>query len=121
VSTSKATDSMFEHGDDNVLVRFMRRYIGTTPTTSSTGRFDEETGLIGSKTVKKQLFLDHTVAEPPDGRNTDGCPGHFGSKMAAPGVLNDPNAHCNHDSCNHNHVSIDFGCSGMKITPSSST
>jgi hypothetical protein len=59
-----------------VLVRFKPRYIGTTPEISSVEHFDEETGLIGSKTVKKQLFLDHTTAaEPSYGRNKDGCPG----------------------------------------------
>jgi hypothetical protein len=58
------------------------------------------------------------VADPSDGRNTDGCPGHFESKTAALDVLNDPNAHCNHLSCNKNRVSIGFDCLGMKSTPS---
>jgi hypothetical protein len=74
-SVASATkDSMLGRVDDDVLVRFKPRYIGTTPEISSVGHFDEETGLIGSKTVKKQLFLDHTAAEPSDGRNKYGCP-----------------------------------------------
>jgi hypothetical protein len=117
-ATSTAKDSMFEHIDDDVLVRFKPRYVGTTPAISSTGRFDEEMGLIGSKTVKKQLFLDYTVVEPSNGSNTDGFTGHFESKMAAPDVLNDLNAHFCHHSCNHNCVGISFGCPGMKDTPS---
>jgi hypothetical protein len=76
-ATSTAKDRMFGRIDDDVLVHFKPRYIGTTPEISSSGRFDEETGLIGSKTVKKQLFLYDAVAESSDGRNTDGYPGHF--------------------------------------------
>jgi hypothetical protein len=56
VSTSTATDSMFGHDDDDVPVRFSPRYTGKTPEISSEGRFDEETGKIGSKTVKRQFF-----------------------------------------------------------------
>jgi hypothetical protein len=117
VLTSTATDHMFGHDDDDVPARFSPRYVGATPEISSLGRFDEEMGLIGAKTVKKQLFLDHTVTEPFDGRNTDGCPSHYELKTVVPDVLNDPNAHFNHHSCNKNCVSIGFGCSGMKNTP----
>jgi hypothetical protein len=49
--TSKATDSMFGHDDDDIPVRLSPHYIGTTPEISSLGRFDKEMGLIGSKTV----------------------------------------------------------------------
>jgi hypothetical protein len=34
--------------------------------------FDEEMGLIGSKTVKKKLFLDHTVPAAAVERITGG-------------------------------------------------
>jgi hypothetical protein len=108
---------MFGCVDVDVLVRFKPRYIGTTPEISSVQRFDEEMGLIGSKTVKKQLLIDHTVVELSDGRNKDGCRG-FKSKPAATDTLNDHNKHCNHHSCNQNYVSIGCGCSVMKNTPS---
>jgi hypothetical protein len=52
-TTSREKDNMFERIDDDVLVRFDPRHIGKTLEMSSTRRFDEETGLIGSKTVKK--------------------------------------------------------------------
>jgi hypothetical protein len=42
--------------------RFDPHYNGTTLEMSLARRFDEETGLIESKMVEKQLFLDHTVA-----------------------------------------------------------
>jgi hypothetical protein len=74
VLTSTATDSMFGHDDYDVPVRFSPRYIGTTPEISSEGRFDEETGKIGSNMVKKELFLDRAVVEPSDGRNKDNFP-----------------------------------------------
>jgi hypothetical protein len=57
------------------------------------------------------------VADPSNGRDTDGCPSHSRPKTAAPDVLNDPYKDCNHPSCNQNHVIIGFGCSGMKNTP----
>jgi hypothetical protein len=120
VLTSTATDSKFVHDDDDVLVRFSQRYIGTTPEISSTGRLGEETGSIGSQTVKKKLFLDHTVADSSNGRNTDGCSGHSKPKMATPDVLYDSNMDCNHHSCNQIHVLIGFGCSGKKSKPPSS-
>jgi hypothetical protein len=77
----------------------------------SVGRFDKETGLIGSKTVKKQLFLDGR------NKNNDDSPG-FESKTAATDVLNDLNKHCNHHSCNQNCISIGCDCYGIKNTPS---
>jgi hypothetical protein len=116
-AASTTNDSMLGQVDDDVLVRFKPRYIGKTPEISSVGHFDEETGFIGSKTVKKKLFLDHTVTEPSDGRNKDGCPG-FESKTAATETLNDLNKHCNHRSCNQNCVSISCGSSIIKNTPS---
>jgi hypothetical protein len=114
VLTSTATDCMFGHDDDDVPVRFSLRYIGTTPEIISKGRFDEETGKIGSKTVKKQLFLDHIVVEPSNGSNTDSFPGYSKSKTEA----HDPNKDCYHTSCNQNGVSIGFCCPRMKIPPS---
>jgi hypothetical protein len=63
------------------------------------------------------LFLDHTAAEPSDGRNKDGCPG-FESKTATTNTLNDLNKHFNHRSCNQNCASIGCGCSIIKNTPS---
>jgi hypothetical protein len=89
-AASTTNDSMLGHVDDGVLVRFKPCYIGTTPEIISVGHFDEETGLIGSKAVKKQFFLDHTAAEPSDGRNKDGCPG-FKSKTVATDTFNDLN------------------------------
>jgi hypothetical protein len=62
-TASTAKDSMFGRVDDDVLVCFNPRYIGTTPEMSSTGRLVEETDLIWSKTVKKKLFLGDKVAE----------------------------------------------------------
>jgi hypothetical protein len=50
---SSQKDSRFGCVDDNVLVRFIPRYIGTTPATSLAGRFAEETELIRSNMVKK--------------------------------------------------------------------
>jgi hypothetical protein len=60
---------------------------------SSPRRFDEETGLIESKTVEKQLFLDHTVVEEAVGRNTGGILGHFRSAVATPDVIKAYTAH----------------------------
>jgi hypothetical protein len=118
VLTSTTTDSMFEHHDDDVPVRFSPRYIGATPEISSEGRFNEETGKVESKPVKKLLFPDNTVVLPSDGRNLNCFPGHFKSKTAVPDVLYDPNAQYNYHTCNKNDVSIGFGCPGIKITPS---
>jgi hypothetical protein len=54
--TSREKDRLFGCVDDDVLVRFYPHYIGTTPEMSSTRRFDDKIGLIGSKTVKKKLL-----------------------------------------------------------------
>jgi hypothetical protein len=43
-TTSRAKDSIFGHIEDDVLVLFNLRCIGTTPEMSSTRHFDEETG-----------------------------------------------------------------------------
>jgi hypothetical protein len=76
---------------------------------SSSRRFDEETGLIESKTVEKQLSLDHTVVEAAVGRNTGGSLGHFGSAMATPEVFNASNAYGYHLSSNRDRSGIEFG------------
>jgi hypothetical protein len=76
-------DSRFGHVDDDVLVCFILRYIGTTPAMSLAGRFAEEMDLF---------FLDHTVdtvAETAVGRRSGRISGHFGSAMSAPEALND--------------------------------
>jgi hypothetical protein len=117
-TTSTATDSKFGQTDDDVLVRFNPRYIGTTPVMSSSRRFDEETGLIESKTVDKQLFLDHTVVEAAVGRNTGGNLGHFGSAMATPEFINASNAHGYRLSSNQNRSGIEFGRCVTENTPS---
>jgi hypothetical protein len=62
-TTSTATDNKFGQIDDHVPVRFNPHFIGPTPEMSASRRFDEETGLIESKTVEKQLFLDLTMVE----------------------------------------------------------
>jgi hypothetical protein len=49
---------MFGHDDNyDILVLFSPKYVGTKPEISSTGCFGEETGSIGSQTVKKKYFL----------------------------------------------------------------
>jgi hypothetical protein len=86
-AASSQKDSRFGRVDDDVLVRFIPRYIGTTPAMSLAGRFAEETDLIGSKMVKKNLFLGHTVAtaaETAVGRLSGRISGHFGSAMSTP-------------------------------------
>jgi hypothetical protein len=70
--------------DDNVLVCFKPCHMGTTPEMSPTRHFDEETGLIGSKTINKILFYDHTVPEKVVGRTTGDEVDHFGSAMVIP-------------------------------------
>jgi hypothetical protein len=49
--------------------------------------------LIGSKTVKKKLFLDDPVAESVVGRIAGQSSGCFGSAMATPEVLSDSAEH----------------------------
>jgi hypothetical protein len=53
---------------------------------SSTGLLAEETGLIGSKTVKRKLFLDDTVDAAAGGRITGSSFGYFGLAMEKPDV-----------------------------------
>jgi hypothetical protein len=55
-AASSQKGSRFGRVDDDLLVRFIPRYIGTTRAMSLSGRFAEETDLIGSKMVKKNLF-----------------------------------------------------------------
>jgi hypothetical protein len=67
-----------------------------TPAMSLSGLFAEEADLIGSKMVKKKLFLDHTVdtvAERAVGRLSGRISGHFGSAMSTPEALNDSLEH----------------------------
>jgi hypothetical protein len=117
-TTSTATDSKFGLFDDDVLVHLNPCYIGTTPEMSSSRPFDEETGLIKSKTVEKQLFLDHTVIEAAVSRNTGGSLGHFGSAMATPDVINASNAHGYRLSSNQNRSGIECGRCATENTPS---
>jgi hypothetical protein len=51
---------------------------------SSTGHLAEETDLIGSKLVKKKLYLGDTVAEAADGRVIGSSFGHFEMPTATP-------------------------------------
>jgi hypothetical protein len=94
------------------VVRFNPRYIGNTPEKSSTGRFNEEADLIGSKTVKKKLFLDHSVEETTVGRITGDNLGHFGSAMLTPEALNDSVVHDDRFSSYQNRPPI--GLSSMR-------
>jgi hypothetical protein len=55
--------------------------------------FDEDTGLNGSKTVKKKPFIDHKVPEVAVGQITSDELGHCGSAMAIPKDLNDSYEH----------------------------
>jgi hypothetical protein len=96
--TSTEKGSMLGCKDDDVLVRFNPRYIGTTPGMSSSRHFDEETGLIESKTVKKQLFHDPSMAESEVGGITGGCSAHFRSSLATPKVSNKSIVHGYHVS-----------------------
>jgi hypothetical protein len=105
-TTSTATASTLGLIDDDVPVLFNPCYIGTTPEMSSTGRLPEETDLIGSKTVKKKLFLDDSVPEAAGGRTTESNLGHFGLAMATPDISTFRGC-C--PSSNKNHSGIDIG------------
>jgi hypothetical protein len=76
---------------------------------SSTGRLAEETDLIGSKTVKKKLFLDDTVPEAAGGRITDSNLGHFGLAMATTDISRASTFCGCRPSSNKNHSSTDIG------------
>jgi hypothetical protein len=119
-ASSSQTDSRFGHVDDDVLVRFIPRYIGTTPAMSLTGRFAGVTDSIGSKMVKKKLFLDRTmdtVAETDVGRLSGRIPGHFGSTMSIPEALNDSVEHGDRLSSPQNHSCSGFGRGATGSTP----
>jgi hypothetical protein len=80
-----------------------------TPEMSSSRRFEEETGFIESKTVKKQLFHDPSAAEAAAGGITGGSSGHFRSSMATPEVSYDSSVHGFRLSSNQNRFCIGFG------------
>jgi hypothetical protein len=120
-AASSQKDSRFGLVDDDVLVRFIPRYIGTTPTMSLSGRFVEETDLIGSKMVKKTLFLDHTVdtvTKTAVGRLSGHISGHFGSAMSTPEALNDAVEHGDLLSSHQNRSCSGFGRCNRKYTSS---
>jgi hypothetical protein len=75
----------------------------------STGRLAEETDLIRSKTVKKQLFLDDAAPEAAGGRSTGSIFGHSGLAMATPDVAHASTFRCCHLSNNQNYSDIDIG------------
>jgi hypothetical protein len=54
---STATDSMFEHDDDDVPARFIPRYICTTPEISSPGRLMKKRASLGRKRSRNNYLL----------------------------------------------------------------
>jgi hypothetical protein len=89
----------------------------TTPEMSSTKRFDQETGLIGLKTVKKKLFLHQMVPEAVVGQITGSELIHFESATATQVALNDSGEYgyqfSSHQNCPH----IGFGRYSSETTP----